>query len=111
MFKQCCKTLALAVTKMLMWHKIRGACTTPPAPGPSAVKKINARASIREYIRYVGDYGGHCVSVFTTKGEYVTSFGQYGNDKGDFCGPRGVCVDKDGFVYVCDNDNKRVQIF
>ncbi len=25
---------------------------------------------------YVTDYGGHYVSVFTTAGDYVTSFGQ-----------------------------------
>ena len=59
---------------------------------------------------YVADYGKHCVSVFTTKGEHVTTFGQKGSGDGDFNGPLGVCVDKDGFVYVCDKNNKRVQI-
>ena len=29
----------------------------------------------------------------------------------DFNSPLGVCVDKDGFVYVCDINNNRVQIF
>ena len=52
---------------------------------------------------YVADWDGACVSVFTTEGGYVTSFGQNKHR-----GPRGVCVDKDGFVYVCDYDNNRV---
>ena len=60
---------------------------------------------------YVANYGKHCVSVFTTKGEHVTTFGQKGSGDGDFNCPYGVCVDKDGFVYVCDFCNHRVQIF
>ena len=60
---------------------------------------------------YVADYGKNCVSVFTTKGEHVTTFGQEGSGDGDFNCPYGVCVDKDGFVYVCDFHNSRVQIF
>ena len=60
---------------------------------------------------YVVNYWKHCVSVFTTKGEHVTSFGQRGSGDGDFKNPHGVCVDKDGFVYVCDRSNNRLQIF
>ena len=60
---------------------------------------------------YVASSDGHCVSVFTTEGEYVTSFGKHGNGEGDFRCPWGVCVDKDGYVYVCGSLNNRVQIF
>ena len=55
----------------------------------------------------IGDY----VSVFTTAGDYVTSFGQEGSGEGEFIFPRGVCIDKDGFVYVADYNNDRVQCF
>ena len=65
---------------------------------------------VGQYV-YVASYGGHCVSVFTTEGEYVTSFGKLGNGEGDFRSPWGMCVDKDGYVYVCDTGNDRVQIF
>ena len=41
----------------------------------------------------------------------MTSFGQWGSNEGDFNLPYGVCVDKDGFVYVCDYANNRVQVF
>ena len=55
--------------------------------------------------------GNDCVSVFTTAGDYVTSFGQQGSGEGDFSSPCGVCTDKDGFVYVADYYNNRVQCF
>ena len=51
------------------------------------------------------------ISVFTTDGVYVTSFGQYGSNEGDFNYPSCVCVDQDGFVYVTDHNNSRVQYF
>ena len=74
------------------------------------MKKPAGVCVVGQYV-FVTEWDGHCVSVFTTEGERVTSFGQYGSEEGDFNRPRGVCVDKDGFVYVCDNDNKRVQVF
>ena len=60
---------------------------------------------------YVCNYGYHNISVFTTDGVYVTSFGQRGSNEGDFDFPRSVCVDQDGFVYVTDYNNSRVQCF
>ena len=64
---------------------------------------------VGQYV-YVVSIAGNCVSVFTTEGEYVTSFGKCGSGEGDFSYPWGVCVDKDGYVYVCDSFNKRVQM-
>ena len=63
-----------------------------------------------EYV-YVATWDKHNIEIYTTKGKHVTSFGQYGRDEGDFYSPRGVNVDKDGFLYVCDGNNKRLQIF
>ena len=55
----------------------------------------------------------HNISVFTTDGVYVTSFCQRGSNKGDFNYPYtySLCVDLDGFVYVTDYYNNRVQCF
>ena len=60
---------------------------------------------------YVTCTNGCYVSVFTTEGEYVTTFGKNGGYKGDFVHPRGVSIDIDGYVYVCDSGNNRVQTF
>ena len=60
---------------------------------------------------YVCNNLAHNVCVFTTEGKLATIFGQCGNKSGEFAVPYGVCVDADGFVYVCDADNHRVQVF
>ena len=60
---------------------------------------------------YVSEMGNYHVSVFTTSGRFVRTIGRYGSGPGKLRYPRGVVVDTDGFVYVCDYDNKRVQIF
>ena len=78
--------------------------------GGGGVKKLSGPEGVcvvGQYV-YVADWNGDCVSVFTTEGGYVTSFGHVGSNEGDFKSPSGVCVDKDGFVYVCDGDNNRV---
>ena len=56
------------------------------------------------------DNDNHNVSVFTTEGEYVTTFGHKGTGEGEFNVPVAVGIDSDGFVYVCDKFNNRIQI-
>ena len=52
------------------------------------------------------------VSVFTTTGHFVTSFGKRGHEEGEFIYPRGICADtQHNFIYVCDHINHRVQCF
>ena len=58
---------------------------------------------------YVSDYWAHKITVFTTEGAHVATFGQKGGDSGNLNCPLGLCVD-DGFIYVCDQSN-RVQVF
>ena len=60
---------------------------------------------------YVCDLRMHCVSVFTTAGVYVTSFGQLGCKEGEFSSPCYLYIDKNGFLYVCDYSNNRIQCF
>ena len=60
---------------------------------------------------YVCNNVAHNVCVFTTEGKLVTIFGQHGKKSGEFNTPYGACVDADGFVYVCDANNHRVQVF
>ena len=60
---------------------------------------------------YVSDYDHHKIAVFTTEGEHVATFGQKGEGEGSLLCPLGVCVDDNGFVYVCEQFNHRVQVF
>ena len=60
---------------------------------------------------YVSDKNDHSLHIFTTVGDRVAKIGKQGQGNGDFSNPWDVCVDKDGFVYVCDRSNNRIQIF
>ena len=60
---------------------------------------------------YVSDHFDHCIVVYETSGQFVTSFGTYGQNEGEFIGPYCITSCTDGFIYVCDFSNKRVQIF
>ena len=47
------------------------------------------------------------VLVFTTNGEFVTSFGS----KEELDSPHGITVDEDRFLYVCSCDNNHTDSF
>ena len=53
----------------------------------------------------------HHVSVFTSNGKFLSSFGSKGSEPGQFNQPCGITIDDDGFIYISDTDNARLQIF
>ena len=81
----------------------------------SGVGELNFPTGVRidsdDNMIYVAEHNNHCISVFTTGGAFLTSFGTNGWGQGQFNIPIGVAVDMDGFLYVCDYGNGRVQIF
>ena len=60
---------------------------------------------------YTSDRGSHCIVVYETSGQFVTSFGRCGKNEGDFDWPFCITSCVDGFIHVCDCWNNRVQIF
>ena len=60
---------------------------------------------------YVSDSCNHRISIFTSEGTFVSSFGSKGRKEGEFLSPRGLAVNRNGVVYVCDRDNDRLQLF
>ena len=60
---------------------------------------------------FVSDLWNHCVVVFDRNGQFVASFGKKGVELGEFNMPAGIAVDEDGYVYVCDQLNCRIQVF
>lgn len=51
------------------------------------------------------------IKKFTSAGEYITSWGSRGEDKGELDSPSGLAVDPHGYVYVADTGNNRIQKF
>lgn len=59
---------------------------------------------------YITDCILHQVCVFRTNGDFIESFGSP-ETFGKLNSPRGIAIDRDGFVYVCDHRNSRIQVF
>ena len=59
----------------------------------------------------ISEHNGHCVSVFSPRGEMLRSFGTPGYARGQFKYPTGVAVDSEGNILVADAHNYRIQKF
>ena len=60
---------------------------------------------------YVVDCRGHFIKVLNFYLTFHSTFGKYGNGKGEFSRPWGVACDSTGKVYVADTGNHRIQVF
>jgi hypothetical protein len=61
---------------------------------------------------YVSDgYGNSCVHKYDPKGRLLKSWGSPGTDPGQFNIVHNITCDPDGWVYVADRENHRVQVF
>jgi sugar lactone lactonase YvrE len=59
---------------------------------------------------YIADSGNHRIQVFDSDGAFLSTFGTFGNEAGQFNEPWGLAVD-DQFIYVADTWNFRLQKF
>ena len=78
--------------------------------GPGKLDEL-AGIHIAHNCVYVSDYRNHCIVVFQLSGAFLTSFGKEGKGRGQFDFPCGVVFDCNGFLYVCDWINNRIQVF
>jgi sugar lactone lactonase YvrE len=61
---------------------------------------------------YVSDgYGNARVHKYDPAGRLLRSWGEPGTDPGQFNIPHNICCDGDGWVYVADRENHRIQVF
>lgn len=60
---------------------------------------------------YVCNTNKNCLLVFTTDGDLVDTKGRHGKQPGQFNTPTSLMVDHDGYLYVTDFSNHRVQVF
>ena len=61
---------------------------------------------------YVSDgYGNARVHKYSPDGKLLLSWGEPGTDPGQFNIPHNIATDAEGWVYVADRENHRVQIF
>ncbi len=61
---------------------------------------------------YVSDgYGNSRVHKYTSDGQLLFSWGGPGTGPSEFNIVHNICTDKDGWVYVADRENHRIQVF
>lgn len=61
---------------------------------------------------FVSDgYQNACIHKFDPSGKLIKSWGTAGTGPGEFNLPHNICCDPDGWIYVADRENSRVQIF
>ncbi len=61
---------------------------------------------------YISDgYGNSCVHKYSPDGKRLLTWGQPGCEPGEFNLPHNICTDEEGWVYVADRENHRVQVF
>lgn len=61
---------------------------------------------------YVSDgYGNSRVHKYSPDGKHLFSWGAPGTDPGEFSIVHNIITDADGYVYVADRENHRIQIF
>ena len=72
--------------------------------GPSSIL-------IADQYVYVSDIEQQHIVVYTSSGQFVTTFGGYGQKEGKLSRPFYITSCTDGYIYVSDFHNNRVQIF
>ena len=61
---------------------------------------------------YVSDgYANARVHKYSPDGKLLKSWGEVGSDPGEFNIPHNIVADAEGYVYVADRENHRVQVF
>jgi len=56
-------------------------------------------------------YGNARVHRFSPDGELISSFGKPGGNPGEFRLPHSIAIGDNGFLYVVDRENDRIQLF
>jgi DNA-binding beta-propeller fold protein YncE len=61
---------------------------------------------------YISDgYGNSRIHKYSPDGRLLKSWGEAGTGPGEFNIPHNLCCDPDGWIYVADRENHRVQVF
>ena len=63
------------------------------------------------YIYVTDGYRNSAVHKYSPDGKLLVSWGKPGTDPGEFNIVHNICIDNDGYVYVADRENHRIQIF
>jgi len=81
-----------------------------PATTPGAICSPMAITTDGEDNVYVGSATG-TISIFDKEGNFLRQFGSHGSELGQFNQIKGMHIDREGHLYVCEWTSNRIQIF
>ena len=85
---------------------------TPGSFGSGQRQFYNPNAiAIRGDAIYVAEEYNHRVQKLTKAGNFISTFGTSGSGRGQLSTPRGICLDRDGQIFVSEYSNNRVSVF
>ena len=97
--------------KVLMTLGTKGQ-SSPQMSGEPFNRPTHLAVDQRNGDLYVSDgYGNARVHKYSPDGKHLFSWGESGTDPGAFNIVHNICTDRDGWVYVADRENRRVQVF
>jgi hypothetical protein len=104
------------VRKCTMDGRVLLTIGTPKSPAPFMSGQAFCRcchtALSPEGNIYVADgYGNARIHVFSPDGKPLFGWGEPGTGPGEFNLPHNICCDDDGWIYVADRENHRLQVF
>jgi DNA-binding beta-propeller fold protein YncE len=80
--------------------------------GPGQLGYVSDVVQDDEGYYYVAEFGqNQRISKFDAEGKFVTMWGQYGTEPGQFSRARALALGPDGLLYVADACNHRIQVF
>ncbi|XP_077999878.1 E3 ubiquitin-protein ligase TRIM71-like [Glandiceps talaboti] len=79
------------------------------------ISPLDGTVYVTDWDGQIGDdtdkEGSHCIRKYRQNGDYINSFGKYGDKNGEFKGPLYMYIDSQGILYVTGCENCRVQVF
>ena len=85
---------------------------TPPMSGDPFSRPTHVAVDPRNGDFYVSDgYSNARIHKYSPDGRHLFSWGESGTDPGHFNVVHNVAADRDGWVYVADRENRRIQVF
>lgn len=87
------------------------------SPQRKLLKEFTSRWAAKPYYvihhndKYFVTFDSHCVEVFGSEGDFMYKIGEKGSGDGQLRDPRGMAIDSQDNLVVCDSGNHRLHVF